>query len=800
MATTKVQSELIVDDVALAGNPTTTTQSAGNNTTRIATTAFVTTAVDNLIASAPGTMDTLNEIAAALGDDPSFTTTVNNAIATKLPLAGGTMTGTLAMGANAITSTGTISSGAITATSNGNDQIHLKGTDTNATAILMDYNGTGSTDRVRIYNNAGGFQFLTENGDEKLSIAKTTGNATFAGTISSGAITSSSHVQAAGALKVTENGTAQVIMIGNQDSGGVNKPAMIMGVNGYLRFGHGDSWSSEGGTFTEIINLQNGHSEFTGQVTINESAAKVLELTRTGSATYDMTISDVGNGAAQLWFNAQTNDTGFNFRPKNSSGTNNNALFIDPDGHCGFGQTAPNTQIHVGTSTTTDSRIQITHENADGFGSLDIDSYGSATLRLISNFSGSTMNGVPNDTFGLVTPHNYSIVLGTSGSERMRVSNTGKIGINNNNPLAMLDIIGSGYEDIRLGSNRTDNTNKLAGITAYMYTNNTVSMFQMFNQNGSNITYYGSADGAHRGVQAHKFYVNTNYNATSGHTKALEIRSDGDVHAAYTGSADTSGYFYAGKDWGATNHRINRAVTQGGGVLVVSGYGGSGIGADTALFFAVASGGRNSAATAMAVEKNGTTLRSINAAGTINASGADYAEYMEKKSTAFEIAAGDICGVNEDGKLTNKFTEAHSFVVKSTDPAYVGGDIWGNEDAVGKRPELTKQGYVNPAEEAPETDAEYEIRRTKYETDLAAFEVQLEAQRIKYDRIAFSGQVPVNITGASVGDYIIPIKKTNNLITAEAVSSPSFEQYQIAVGKVWKIQEDGRAFISVKIG
>ena len=100
MATTKVQSELIVDDVALAGNPTTSTQGSGNNTTRIATTAFVTTAVDNLIASAPGTMDTLNEIAAALGDDPSFTTTVNNAIATKLPLSGGTMTGNLAITAH----------------------------------------------------------------------------------------------------------------------------------------------------------------------------------------------------------------------------------------------------------------------------------------------------------------------------------------------------------------------------------------------------------------------------------------------------------------------------------------------------------------------------------------------------------------------------------------------------------------------------------------------------------------------------------------------------------------------------
>ena len=255
-------------------------------------------------------------------------------------------------------------------------------------------------------------------------------------------------------------------------------------------------------------------------------------------------------------------------------------------------------------------------------------------------------------------------------------------------------------------------------------------------------------------------------------------------------SITSAGYVYLGQGFSATNHRINRASTQGSVVLVVSGYGGSGIGADTAIFQATATGGANAANAGLKIEKNSSTNRSINAAGTINASGSDYAEYMEKKSTAFEIAAGDICGVNENGKLTNKFTEAHSFVVKSTDPSYVGGDTWGN--SVGKKPYLTTQGPV-------ETDAEYAARTAQYETDLANFEVALEAQRIKYDRIAFSGQVPVNITGASVGDYIIPILKEGNLITGETVTSPSFEQYQIAIGKVWKILEDGRAFISVKI-
>ena len=62
MALTKVTTHVIADDIALGGNPTTTTQSAGNNTTRIATTAFVTGALADLTDSAPSTLNTLNEL------------------------------------------------------------------------------------------------------------------------------------------------------------------------------------------------------------------------------------------------------------------------------------------------------------------------------------------------------------------------------------------------------------------------------------------------------------------------------------------------------------------------------------------------------------------------------------------------------------------------------------------------------------------------------------------------------------------------------------------------------------------
>jgi hypothetical protein len=60
-------------------------------------TNYADTAVSNLVDSAPSTLDTLNELAAALGDDASFSTTVTSSIATKLPLAGGTMTGNIVM-------------------------------------------------------------------------------------------------------------------------------------------------------------------------------------------------------------------------------------------------------------------------------------------------------------------------------------------------------------------------------------------------------------------------------------------------------------------------------------------------------------------------------------------------------------------------------------------------------------------------------------------------------------------------------------------------------------------------------
>ena len=68
----------------LTGSPTTPNVTAGDSSTKIANTGFVMTAVANLVASAPEALNQLNELAAALGNDASFSTTISNSIGGKL--------------------------------------------------------------------------------------------------------------------------------------------------------------------------------------------------------------------------------------------------------------------------------------------------------------------------------------------------------------------------------------------------------------------------------------------------------------------------------------------------------------------------------------------------------------------------------------------------------------------------------------------------------------------------------------------------------------------------------------------
>lgn len=227
----------------------------------------------------------------------------------------------------------------------------------------------------------------------------------------------------------------------------------------------------------------------------------------------------------------------------------------------------------------------------------------------------------------------------------------------------------------------------------------------------------------------------------------------------------------------ASNHVISRGTNEGDLVMQVQGKAHPGV-----AFFSAASGSASGSACAFALNKNSQTNRSINAAGTINGSGADYAEYMLKAAGCGIIAKGDVCGVDRDGKLTRTGADAISFVVKSTDPSLVGGDTW----AAHLSP--------RPGQEEGETDEAFATRE-------AEWSAALEQARLSVDRIAFCGQVPCNVTGNfEVGDYIVAVASGAGIkavaVKPDAITLP---QYMSRIGKVWAIR-DGRAWIDVQHG
>jgi len=124
---------------ALTGIPTAPTAVSTTNTTQIATTEFVKTAIANVIDLAPGALDTLNELAAAINDDASYASTVTTALGLKAPLASPTFSGTVSLPAT--TSIGDVSSTEISYLNNATSEIQAQ-IDLKAPLLSPTFTGT----------------------------------------------------------------------------------------------------------------------------------------------------------------------------------------------------------------------------------------------------------------------------------------------------------------------------------------------------------------------------------------------------------------------------------------------------------------------------------------------------------------------------------------------------------------------------------------------------------------------------------------------------------------------------------
>lgn len=367
------------------------------------------------------------------------------------------------------------------------------------------------------------------------------------------------------------------------------------------------------------------------------------------------------------------------------------------------------------------------------------------------------------------------IGLRTSDVERVRVNDRGLVGIGTTNPRASLEVF---------RSNPSTPSLMLA------------SSFAPFSYVELNAGVNGVSNGG--------------FDLRLGGTSRLTI--------------DDTGNLLVGVSSGAF-HRIEKSVSEGG--VAVLGVRSSSTGQMSLQVNPVAGEVFSYARAALFVGRDSSTGRSANLGGTLNAQGADYAEYMLKAAGCGRIAKGDVCGVDRDGRLTKTWADAISFVVKSTDPSLVGGDTW--DAAVGPRPEqpgaepVEPASPLEPADEADDAEREawaaaiadhpaqvaayrrahagWQAATDAHAEALTAWEAEHEKARQCVDRIAFCGQVPVNVTGEfSVGDYVIAAANGAGIeAIAIADAEITFDQYRRRIGKIWAVR-DGRAWVDVQHG
>ena len=525
-----------------------------------------------------------------------------------------------------------------------------------------------------------------------------------------------------------------------------------------------------------------------GNITSSGSA------TITGQVVCGNTSSNVGHGVVGLTTTAaqaavlgrNTGSYGVNIEGRN--GSNTPTFIVDNIGRTRIGP-SPNTGGMLNVKAETGLYMMDLQSSADGSGYVAFRRASGTITGYLGNANGLVVGGNEADFALRAQTH---LCFSTNGNtERMRIDSSGTVLIGGtstaDNDHAHID--SSGTLTVRRTSGTSDAIIVREGATlSYIvdadgrnsnFNVGTLS-YIAYDEESSN-----SSDSAYAALGSHAGSARI----TAGHTGSsnTDLIFYNAVGGSETGRAQLShqGYLSVGGWWTGDKHRLNgNNATQGTHFCTISGYQASGGSSqDTVLFYAVnASGSANSSASAMKVYRNDTTLRSINAAGTVNTSGNDYAEYMVKAGD-FTLAKGDICGINAQGKLTNVFADAVAFAVKSTDPSYVGGDTW--SASLGEEP----GGYSD-------TRTEEEIAAAK-----VVYQENLEAVRQTVDRIAFSGQVPVNVTGATPGQHIIPAANEDGSISGIAKSEAdlTLAEYMSSVGKVIAVEDDGRAKIIVKV-
>lgn len=427
--TTSLSSKAPLDSPGLTGTPTAPTATAGANTTQVATTQFVSTAVSNIIGAAPETLNTLNELAEALGDDANFATSVFNAIDLKVAKAGDSMTGPLSISTSS-------TSPALTVTQTGSGFALLVEDETNpdSTPFSINESGrilTGSTQTRDTGPITGRIQINTTDPFEG-------GIASYAWTNDSSAQVTTfnkSRGTSAGVMtsvSVNDN-LGDLRFAGSNGSSFVRAASIIAAVDGTP--GVGDmpgrlvfSTTADGGSVpTERMRINNagnvgiGITNPTSKLEVN-GVGTFRTGGKSGTNTYlSLKTTDASN-EMELGFFQSTNQS-WTIQSVENGVAYRNLLFNPSGGKIGIGTTTPDTILHLRAPTPI-FRIEDTGVKA---AALDI-RVANDEIR----FQGTAY--VTSD---------QPMTFYTANLERLRITSAGNVGIGKTNPDYALDVNGT---------------------------------------------------------------------------------------------------------------------------------------------------------------------------------------------------------------------------------------------------------------------------------------------------------------------------------------------------------------------
>lgn len=497
-----------------------------------ATESYVTTAIANLVDSAPGTLDTLNELAAALGDDPNFATTLTNSIATKATYSSGRFQGDLNTLGISTASSGIYSIGE--GYTNGPGSTSLYGTLYTfwnvdiSVQIWPTYNGdfywrksvgagfAGSTWRT-IWDTSHFVQSDINNWNtaynDRITAASVSGTGTKTLTLTQG---DGGTVTATWTDYDTDN-DAQTISY----SSGTNELSISNGNSITLDgLATEDYVLSQGFTTFQPWNSGTGSINYTvGNVGIGTtSPGRKLTVQGADDGTMQLRLMGTASQTSYWEIGREAQSTGqFRFIASRNGTVITPMVIDDQTGNVGIGTTSPSYKLDVsGTARTTQSTYLGTASGNVIVGGTSSDV--TASFKFISIGNSAFQYGASTGNYLRIEPGDANTVLSikadarsgaypplaffTSDTERLRILANGNVGIGTTSPEYKLDV----SSDVRFGG----------GITLTPITGN------LYATDGA-LSYYSSANGVYLNGAGTNGWLRLNASGVENYQNAIDI-------------------------------------------------------------------------------------------------------------------------------------------------------------------------------------------------------------------------------------------------------------------------------------